>query len=252
MHCCRDTPDGKLDCAKPVPVDAKLQGPRNVRPDLPTTIYEPPAPVSPGGVRLPVTAPSQPTTQPSAFDRTIATQKRLNRYFHTAVVPKLRACWNRVQGAGTVAIEFTYARAGSGWVPERLGVHRSTLPRGQEAVALQCMQDSVRATSFPVEQGEGAQSKFVLTWSFPVPWPADASARASAMFSAAGGTGGGCDGEGAPATCHTCVLTRGVASCKTVCVGHNICGKTTWGCDEGGAKCASGGGFGLAGGMLMY
>ena len=197
-------------------------------------------------------AERQPTTQASAFNRTIATQKRLNRYFHTAVVPKLRTCWNRVQGTGTVAIEFTYTRAGSGWVPERLGVHRSTLPRGQEAVALQCMQDSVRATSFPVEQGEAAQTKFAVTWTFPVPWPADASARASAMFSSKGGTGGGCDGHGAPAKCYLCVLSA-VASCKTVCVGSKECKLSSdGGCQSTTGTCASGGLFGVAGGMVMY
>jgi hypothetical protein len=204
--------------------------------------------------QTPQAAERQPTKEPSAFDRTIATQKRLNSYFHTAVVPKLGTCWNRVQGTGTIAIEFTYTKAGSGWVPERLGVHRSTLPRGQEAVALQCMQDSVRATSFPVEQGEGAQTKFAVTWSFPVPWPADASERANVMFRSQGGTGatGGCDGEGTAASCKTCVKAGGVASCKTVCVGSKECNLKTWGCEETGGKCASGGLFGVGGGMVMY
>ena len=197
----------------------------------------------------PQAAERQPTKEPSAFDRTIATQKRLNRYFHTAVVPKLRTCWNRVQGAGTIAIEFAYTRAGSGWVPEKLGVHRSTLPRGQEAVALQCMQDSVHGTSFPVEQGDGAETKFAVTWSFPVPWPADASAQASAMFKGKGGTGGGCDGLGGPATCHTCAGQP--VTCKLVCVGYKTFTKKSWGCEEGG-KCASGRLFGVAGGMVMY
>ena len=197
--------------------------------------------------QAPQAAESQPTREQSAFDRTIATQKRLNSYFHTAVVPKLGTCWNRVQGTGTVAIEFTYARAGSGWVPERLGIHSSTLPRGQEAVALQCMQDSVRATSFPVEQGEAAHNKFVVTWNFPVPWPADASARASAMFSSKGGTGGGCDGHGMPPGCLTCSNF----TCIWVCIGAKECRQAQGGCVAM-DKCASGGGFGLAGGMVMY
>ena len=51
-YCCRNTPDGELDCSAR-PVDVKLQGPRNVRPNLPGTIYEPPAKVPPGGVRPP-------------------------------------------------------------------------------------------------------------------------------------------------------------------------------------------------------
>ncbi len=53
VHCCRDTPDGKLDCSAP-PVDAKLKAPRSIRPNLPATIYEPPT-SPPVGPRPPVT-----------------------------------------------------------------------------------------------------------------------------------------------------------------------------------------------------
>ena len=94
-------------------------------------------------------------TNEQRFQRTMTTQQRINRYFHGAVVPKLRNCWTRVQGRGTIEIEHTYTRDASGkWVVEKLAVGKSTLPRGQDAVALQCMQNSVRGTSFPAEGDE--------------------------------------------------------------------------------------------------
>ena len=56
----------------------------------------------------------------------IANQHRINRYFHKAVVPSLRPCWGKLQGTGTVDVEFVYKRAGSDWVWDRLRVAGST------------------------------------------------------------------------------------------------------------------------------
>ena len=55
--CCKGDADGDItSCVDPVSV--KLDPLRNVRPNLPATIYVPSAPVSPGGPR-PQVAPSQ-------------------------------------------------------------------------------------------------------------------------------------------------------------------------------------------------
>ena len=116
------------------------------------------------------------STTSGSFDRTIATQKRLNRYFHADVVPKLGTCWNRVQGRGEIAFDFSYMRdARDQWAFQKLGVGRSTLPKGQDAVALACMRDSVRATSFPPAEFDSGKKEFVVHWSWPVPFPTDAS-----------------------------------------------------------------------------
>ena len=200
--------------------------------------------------------PAETLTREQAFEKTITTQQRLNHYFHGDVVPKLKNCWSRVQGKGTIALKYTYTKGSGKWMFDKLEVSESTLPRGQDAVALRCMQDAVRGTSYPIEQGEGNQNSFVLNWSWPVPFPANANELTSAMFAAraAGGAGGGggCDGHGAKAKCYTC----SGGSCIKVCVGYDNChivyGKEDNGCSEYGLVCASGGPFGVAGGYIMY
>lgn len=131
--------------------------------------------LAPGVAQTRTGVQRSPATNGS-FERTIATQKRLNRYFHAEVVPKLTTCWNRVEGVGMITFDFTYTKDAKGrWAFQKLSVSGPTLRKGQEAVALTCMQDSVRATSFPVEGIDGAEDNFVVHWSWPVPLPADAS-----------------------------------------------------------------------------
>src|SRR5713226_7752374 len=67
-------------------------------------------------------------TGKQAFEKTLTTQQRLNRYFHGDVVPKLKDCWSRVQGKGTIVLKYTYMKAGSGrWVFDKLEIGQSTL-----------------------------------------------------------------------------------------------------------------------------
>jgi hypothetical protein len=112
---------------------------------------------------------SQPAVQSTPCEKSIATQNRVNRYFHNAVVPKLKNCWKRVKGRGTIAIEFHYKRGRSGWATERMKIQRSTLSEGQDAVAFQCLRDSLQGTTFPIEQGDGLAEEFFVNWSWPVP-----------------------------------------------------------------------------------
>src|SRR6266404_6006092 len=122
-------------------------------------------------------------TDGQRLQRTITTQQRINRYFHGSVVPKLRNCWSRVQGQGTIAIEHTYTRDASGkWVVEKLTAGKSTLPRGQDAVALRCMQDAVRGSSFSVEGSDGDSKEYVVKWTWPVPFPANMVEQTRTMF----------------------------------------------------------------------
>lgn len=190
-----------------------------------------------------------------AVQRTISTQQRLNSYFHSDVIPKLKNCWTRVQGKGTIEIEHTYTKEASGkWVSENVAVIKSTLPRRQDTVALQCMQDSVRATSFSSQVSDGNEQRYVVRWTWPVPFPANAAEQTAAMFRSNGGVGegGGCDGHGAQPSCYTCDST---SSCIPVCVGYKSCllggGKNPT-CTAF-SSCASGGPFGVAGGgLIMY
>ncbi len=202
-----------------------------------------------------VSQPIQPSTtkeQRDADERTVATQTGINRYFHSDVIPKLRSCWNKLQGQGMIGIEHTYRRAGNTWVSDKLATGSSTLPKGQEAIALKCMTDSVRGTSFPAEENEGSAKSFVLKWNWPVPLPANAD-EVRAMVKNNGGGSGGCDGHGAAAACFTCSSFLG-GTCSKVCVGTSTCVITT---SKGGStcmgkdKCASGGPFSVLGGGIF-
>lgn len=197
----------------------------------------------------------QTATERVALEKTVPAQQRINRYFHGDVVPKLRNCWSGVQGKGKVELKYTYANSSGRWVLSKVESGPSTLPRGQEAVALKCMQDATRGTSFPMDSGERSQSTFEVNWTWPVPFPVNADKLTSTMFSARmnnGGTGsGGCDGAGTAAKCYTC--SKDGHACEKVCVGYKTCAVSYPGalCGAQGS-CASGGPFGVSGGVIMY
>ena len=195
-------------------------------------------------------------TNEQRLQRTVTTQQRINRYFHNSVVPKLRNCWSRLQGQGTVAIEHTYTRdAGGRWVVDKLAVSNSTLPRGQDAVALQCMQEAVRATSFPVAGEDGDNKQYVVKWTWPVPFPPNLADQTRAMFAAKdGGSGTGCDGQGTPASCWDCVYQKdGIPKCKQVCEGYKECYYSSQDSCLNVYRCTTGGPTGVAGrGTIIY
>ena len=112
-----------------------------------------------------------------ALEETITAQVAVNHYFYTAVTPRLRACWDRVQGEGTIEMAFRYSKSRGDWVFESVEGIRSSLPAEQGAVALRCMQESARATSFTLKEEGGAKvfEKFVLKWTWLVPLPAEGS-----------------------------------------------------------------------------
>jgi len=203
-------------------------------------------------------SPSQkrPPADDPRFQASVATQKRINRYFHGAVVPKVKSCWDRVQGQGTIEIKYLYANNGKGgWAFKTIHGSQSTLPKGQEEVALSCMRKAVAGTSFPREKTEKAAS-FLISWVWPVPFPPDADQQVARMWGSSGGEGGGCNGHGAAARCVTC--SGSPLTCVYVCVGSNTCevqatkpGGFDSICTEGG-QCASGGLFGLVGAMTIY
>jgi hypothetical protein len=204
-----------------------------------------------------VSPPIQPSAtkeQSDADERTVATQTRINHHFHNDVIPKLRSCWSKLRGQGMIGIEHAYRKAGNIWVSDKLATSNSTLPKGQEAIALKCMTDSVRGTSFPVQDDEGSAKSFVLKWNWPVPLPANADqVRAMLLRNTEGGTGG-CDGHGAAAACLVCQVPSGSTQCNHVCVGATQC--VVFQSPAGGFcvladRCASGGPFSVLGGGIF-
>jgi hypothetical protein len=196
-----------------------------------------------------------PDLEGGKLKESVTTQKQINRYFHTVVVPNLKTCWDRVQGNGTIEMKYWFEDdAKGGWAFKTLTSGKSTLPKGQDEVALACMQKAVTATSFPRE-GDTGDPYFLIKWDWPVPLPQDAAQRVERMAGSGGGEGTGCDGNGALARCVTC----SEHSCIKVCVGYDQCTipadspdpSVIRMCSESG-KCASGGPFGVVGGMVMY
>ncbi len=200
------------------------------------------------------TVQPSPNLEGGRLKGSVATQKRINRYFYTMVVPNLKTCWDRVQGNGTIEMQYLYEDdAKGGWTFKTLKSGKSTLPKGQDEVALACMQKAVTGTSFPREGGTG--TSYLIHWNWPVPMPPDAAQQYESMLGSGGGEGGGCDGHGASARCVTC----SDHSCIYVCVGFDQCTIPARSpdpsvirmCSESG-NCASGGPFGVVGGMVMY
>ena len=204
---------------------------------------------------LPGEGQSAPPIDRARFKRSVDTQKRINRYFHGSVVPRLKSCWGRLSGKGTIEIRYLYGGGAKGWSFQSIQASRSDLPKDQEKAAVACMQQAVAGTSFGREKTEKAKT-FSISWAWPVPMPADADQQVARMWGSSGGEGGGCDGHGATARCLTC--SGSPLNCVYVCVGSDTCevqatkpGGFDSICSEGG-QCASGGPFGLAGTMVMY
>jgi hypothetical protein len=155
----------------------------------------------------------------TSVDREIATQNRINSVFYVALVPKLKSCWARIAGQGDVTFKYTYRKDGTRWVWQQQEVESSTLAAGQDAIALECMQDAARESAFPMEAAEAARgtAEFVLHWTWPVPFPQDVTALGRMID-----TGGG--GEGCKKSCVSCpckfIPGAGVScSCATSCSG---------------------------------
>jgi len=195
-------------------------------------------------------------TDEQRLQRTVMTQQRLNRYFHSAVIPKLGNCWSHIQGTGTIQINHNYARDVDGkWVTKDLTIGNSTLTRGQEVVALRCMQDAVRGSSFPSTNDDGNSKEYVVRWSWPVPFPTNMEEQTRAMFAAQGGVSGtGCDGKGAPATCWDCIQIKGGTDtkCERRCSGYKECAYGPSNSCQAVSICVSGSPFSVAGRAVMY
>jgi hypothetical protein len=194
----------------------------------------------------------------------VATQKRISKYFHDMVMPKLAKCWDPLKGPGSVTFDYDFVRRGTEWIFEKTILFHSTIPDDQNGAALKCMREAVKGTSFKADGAAETpkQKRFLVSWSWPVPFPPDSEEQYKTMMMSIGGGGYyGCDGHGAPPKCKACNYNAGSPSascCVTVCVGYTSCGYSVIGgrvvgCyNDPPTACASGGPFGVSGGMIMY
>lgn len=185
---------------------------------------------------------------------TLVAQKKINQYYHEQVIAKLRNCWGKIVGDGTITFEHSFINNKRGyWAQGDIVVIESTLDEKQSEVALECMRDSVTGTAFSVEIYEEVDQQYVLNWTWPIPLPYFSDKDFTQLIIGGGGIGTGCDGSGSAASCHACPSAD---KCTNVCVGYKKCsidyeGGKIKGCTLSG-KCASGGPFGLGGSNIFY
>lgn len=167
------------------------------------------------------------------LEATVDAQAVVNHYLFTSVTPKLRTCWSKVQGEGTVDIALRYNKSGGKWLFDRAEIIRSTLSSDQAAAAQACMQASASGSSFDLAEKAGGKSfeKFVVKWTWLVPLPEEGS---EAMARRAGGLtpASGCAkcNPNYPARCEWST-TGSEEDCRVE--GPNVCSTT-------GTKCLSG------------
>ena len=201
-----------------------------------------------------MTASTRPAVE--AFERVLGAQNRVNRYFHSDVVPKLTGCWSTLKSRGGVTVHVTYRREANRWQAPNARAIRSTLAKGEDAVALNCLQSALRGTSFPTKDTDAEATQFQITWGLPVPWPKDA-ADVIARISTGGGGGKDCGGPEGPApACWDCAYIPfiGVSYCARSCAGYTNCAPTAQGCNVGpiNPRCVTSSPFGNVGGVVMY
>lgn len=195
-------------------------------------------------VQRPNTASVQ--AQQLETDRIISTQQRLNRYFHSAVFPKLKQCWASLKGTGVVEFKYKFIKVPTNkWISDEVSIESATLDEGQQPIALKCMQIAVASTSFSALGTERASKEFVMYWSWPVPVPPNVGELTTAMFARRPRTtGGGCNGRGGPPRCWIC---RGL-KCEKACVGLLDCAVGVDSCVTFG-ECSSGSAFSIGTGF---
>jgi len=155
-------------------------------------------------------------------------------------------------------MDLTYRRSGSNWEFENVKVTKSALTPGQDATVQRCMEESARATMFPVDSNEALETvapQFVVRLAFSVPLPAEGTELTSnqiARMIGTGGTGGVITVPG----CSDCVTrteypyglkcepkTSGSnVDCEEI--GTNVCATTPKACLSGV--------FGGRSGVIMY
>lgn len=190
----------------------------------------------------------------------VTAQKRVAKYFHDNVTPRLKSCWGSLKGTGDIRMEYTFARQGKNWVPEKVILAHSTVPEDQNDAALKCMQGAVQDVPLPINSSDADTKEFFISWSWPVPTGKDAEKQYQAMLVSTGGGGrGGCDGRGTLAKCKRCVSSGASSCCQTVCVGYQSCsmsysnGKLVGCFNDPPTQCVSGGaGGGLSSGVIMF
>jgi hypothetical protein len=194
-----------------------------------------------------------PTDPAPSVDADVAAQNRINAFMFVAVLPKVQPCWGRLQGSGSVVFKYTYRRNGTNWVWSTHGVESSTLDKGQEPTALQCMTEAARGSAFPMEASEAARrgDEMNIHWEWPVPLPGDVTTLARII---SGGGGKECSKSCVKCDCPFLPGTGVVCSCASACSGYTapcVLDANKKGCSMKLPACATGRMGGFGGGIVI-
>ncbi len=188
--------------------------------------------------------PTSDALHPVSEQEALETQRNVNRYFHSEVIPKLENGWKELKDSGVyVTYHYQYIKRHHRWEFNEMDNVESTLSPHADTVAQRFMAKAVVGTYFPIEKRMEKDSIFDLYWTWPMPFPEGTFDQYSGEFTArqnTGGATGGCDGRGTRAHCNVC--SRNL-DCLLVCVGAAECSRDDRSCWEL-YECASGGPFG--------
>ena len=140
-------------------------------------------------------ANEEPPPHPDFSDDGAGVQRRVSAYLE-GVVPKVRTCWSQLQGEGAIATDMVYRKSGREWTLDSVRVTRSSLAKGQETTAEQCLRDAARGSGFAMDANEAleqAAPTFVVRLGWLIPLPAPETALTDdqvARLIGTGGTGG--------------------------------------------------------------
>lgn len=183
-------------------------------------------------------------TQDDSAARTAADQDRIARAFHATIVPQLESCWGQLGGQGGIQFKYTYAREGDDWIFRQVETDGSSLEKGQDAAALQCMQQAASRSTFPLESDEAARNarEMVVHWGWPVPLPEDRTQLARMIVENP-------PGPECPKICQDCAWRPGQSFCASACSGWTGCVEdgTGTGCRMTRPECRTGWSGSLAG-----
>lgn len=155
----------------------------------------------------PVRAPDRAKT---FHDGGVELRKRLSATLGSRVTPELRDCWAKLQGDGAVAVDLEFRKADEAWAFDRVLLKQSSLEKGQDAVAVACLETALRGSSFEVDAAdslEAAGERMVARQGWPVPLPVEGERLPPDVVARKFGGGGG------PSVtisgCSTCVHVKG-------------------------------------------
>jgi len=175
----------------------------------------------------------------------LETQRNVNRYFHSQVIPKLEHGWSELKDTGKyVTYHYRYIKKHNRWEFNEMEKMESTLSPHNDTVAQRFMAKAVVGSFFPIEKRLEKDSVFDLYWTWPMPFPEGTFDQNTGEFTPrlnnSGGRTGGCDGRGTKAYCKSCGRDM---TCINVCVGSKTCKVDRNSCllED---PCASGGVFG--------